>query len=288
MCDICAIQQVLSCRAASFCSLDGHGGTAPAQPRWTEQHFITTSWNLFPPELQQFPFAAAPELLGFFWSAPEKFLSGPWKLWGAEGSVERMHGGCRSAALAEVLCPTFPLQVHQSSVYTQEAPSTFPPIFSCEICNFFLSTVVFSKDWLTNDRHPLLLTGATKPCNFHETGHQDFPLILQSFSNTSTPAKPWGKGGLLRLCHRAQRWGHRPGSGKFVHLSSCSFHSCVPSYLCAQELWAANSVFSIICLIIYTDYLFVLAKHSYINFINSKKPNKNQREDGEIRLIISE
>lgn len=127
MSDICAIQSVLSCRVASFCSLNGRTGAAPAQRCWTEHHFIRTSWNLFPPELQQFLFEAA-RAVGIYSSAPQKLPSGPWKLWGAEvqGSLERTHGRRRSAAFAGVLCPTFPFQAHESSVQTQEAPSHFP------------------------------------------------------------------------------------------------------------------------------------------------------------------
>lgn len=37
-----------------------------------------------------------------------------------------------------------------------------------------------------------------------------------------------------------------------------------------------------LCLVIYTDYMFVLAKHRCIDFISSKKEKKNQRENGEI------
>lgn len=75
MSDICAIQSVLSCRVASFCSLNGRTGAAPAQRCWTEHHFIRTSWNLFPPELQQFLFEAA-RAVGIYSSAPKKFPLG--------------------------------------------------------------------------------------------------------------------------------------------------------------------------------------------------------------------
>ena len=39
------------------------------------------------------------------------------------------------------------------------------------------------------DRHLLLLTGGIKAYNFHKTDSQDFALILDSFTNTSTPAE---------------------------------------------------------------------------------------------------
>lgn len=39
------------------------------------------------------------------------------------------------------------------------------------------------------DRHLLLQTGGIKAYNFHKTDSQDFALILDSFTNTSTPAE---------------------------------------------------------------------------------------------------